>query len=412
MSQLLNVNGNSSNSTSAITKTTGINFEELATFEYAESGEGSELLNALQQNVYKPDYKMVAFRRMNATKNKTFQWNIPGTDFREVQQDIIAFRGVIIEPRFGFFLFNSETKKGECSTVYAEHNSGLRLDDPMPLPVPVYSPQEYGKENTPAKDLTVWNPMGSRGKSCFECVSCGENIRHYLNSKGEPEKDDCGLSSQVIFYVTQFGFQKINVIKRTTELNWVNVVDVRDQEGNQQFDKPVILNISISRMPVTRPIGPKLQVKTVGNGGVAPADSETLGKFLRNLLAEGRVVPLRGGKRVAYKAIVDLYAAQPTEAFPLSPMTQCVPVFSVCQDPEMNDYLESTLRGAHMQYAAELMDAVKNPTSNTSVATVSSEEVVTEIAPDAPSVSEPEVQTQQEDKLEGTSTLLSQSIFS
>jgi hypothetical protein len=201
------------------------------------------------------------------------------------------------------------------------------------MQMPVYSPQKYNTPGVPDEMVGYYNPQGAKGISCFECVKRGENVIKYTDAQGKEQTDECGLNSSVLMAVMQIGLAKQNIAARRTEINWVNVCDLKDIEGNQVFSAPFIANVRISRMPVTKAIGRKLQVKTVESGGYAPADSQTLGAFLKQMHNEGIVRPARGGK-VIYNAVVEMHAAQPTEVFAkdISNLIKAIPVFSVVRD--------------------------------------------------------------------------------
>jgi len=330
-------------------------------FDYAElSDPASSLLQAAKEMQYRPDPEAAAFPRVcKLASDRSISWFIPSTEIKEVNADICAVRGFIIEPKFGFRLFDSEEKRSICNTTSLELPSGMKVENQMPMPLPIYSPQKFGTSQ-PADALHKWGLMGSRGKSCAECVLAGENTKSYTDAAGKPQTDSCGLNSKVLFYVTQVGINKYNAATRSTSVSWVNVVDLKDDEGQPLYQTPFILTMQISRMPVTKAIGANLQVKTVSNGGTAPEGSQTLQSFLNGMHKSGQVVATRNGKLI-YRACVEMHLAQPTEAFAksMSTMVKSIPVFSVYTSErlEADGGLEKMLVLAHQQYEADLKAA-------------------------------------------------------
>lgn len=327
--------------------------------------------------VRKPDYESMAFRTIEASKERSMFWHIPGTEMREVQQDVIALRGVIIKPRFGFSLYDSQNKRTNCYTVAIEPDRGPHVQDRQPMQMPIYSPQKYKTPGVADDLVSYYNPIGAKGISCVECVRRGENIIKYVDDKGNAQTDECGLNSSLIFAVMQLGISKQNLAARKIELSWVNVLDLKDIEGNQIYNSPFVANIRISRMPVTKAIGKNLQVKNATTGGYSPVDAQTLGAFLRQMHNEGLVRPARGGK-VIYNSVVEMHVAQPTEAYAkdLSNLIKAIPVFNVVRDPNIvGSSVQQWISAGWSVYETSLAEAKLHGGSGGEVRIAAAEEV-------------------------------------
>lgn len=292
-------------------------------------------------------------RKVKATANTDIQWQDPTaeTDIKEVPFEIQAVRGIMLSSAFGFMLYDDKENKVVCTTVSAEP-MGAKITKSQPMSRPIYSPVMYNTENTPATELKHWNPMGSRGEYCAECVF---NKRHELiGDDGKPRT--CGLTSSVLFYVLAVGSRHFNRTSKEVSTRWTNLVDV-DAEGVKIFPKPVILDIQISRFGVMKSLTPgKLMVKNVNSGGMAPEDAQTLRQFVESAENRGKVIAeTRTGLNVI-NGIVEMYAAQPADAYTnsVSAMIKSIPVFSINEDAALNENLSSTIKAGLREYVAQM----------------------------------------------------------
>jgi hypothetical protein len=155
------------------------------------------------------------FRALKTAKGQNFTFFHHGEDGKETsivdRQDVFALRGVPIKMRFGYSLFDGGSTN-ICRTVGAQIGD-RRIQTTHPLARPIYSPGLIGdnvSENTPRQEIIALNPIGSRGKSCAECVSSGDHI--HLNEpkkEGDPTTPSyCSLQTSVIFCVFEVGILK------------------------------------------------------------------------------------------------------------------------------------------------------------------------------------------------------------
>lgn len=300
------------------------------------------------------------FRLIKATSDSKLNWDAPGAEgFKEIPHlDILGLRGVVLSIGGGFILYNSESRQTICTTVAIHPNRGRSVEGSYPMPALPYSPVKYGTTNTPDPMVDLFNPQGSRMKSCAECVKAGENVNTYVDSKGQQQVNECSLSTNILFYVKELGIAKQKLRERKTEIVWTPITEILDEESNALFTKPIIVRISISRAMATSNIragSNKMQVPTIATGGYVPEDYTGLSGFRTKLFKSG-LAQSDKVRNILYTPIVEMYSAQPLEAYRanMSQMTAAVPVFSLCKDKEKVAHTRTWLEEAWRLYDQEL----------------------------------------------------------
>lgn len=317
-------------------------------------------LFSLAASTIRPSDPHRLFRLIKASSDSKLNWDAPGADgFKEIPHlDILGLRGIVLSIGGGFSLYNSEKQQNICSTVAIHPNKGRPVEGTYPIPALPYSPVKYGTTNTPDPLVELFNPQGSRMKSCVECVRSGEHVNTYVDSKGQQQVDQCGLGTNVLFYVKEIGVAKVKLRERKTEIIWTPLTDVVDEENNAIFKKPIIVRIAISRAMATSNIkagSNKIQVPTLSNGGYVPEDYNGLSPFRARLFKSG-LAQSDKVRNIIYTPIVELYSAQPLEAYKanVSQMTAAVPVFTLCKDKDKVAQTREWLQDAWKLYDEEI----------------------------------------------------------
>jgi len=293
-------------------------------------------------------------RLTKLASNTTINWKTPGSDFDELDKPAHALKGVIVMTRYGLSLYDSEQNKGMCRTTKIEPNNLPSHVDPLPMPSPMYSPQAYDSNPPePSPELTRWNPYGSRGFSCVECVNTNRHVNTYVDKNGVPHTDTCGLNTMVLMCVYQIGYKKTIPSKGVELIEWVNTQDIVDAEGNHPYaDEPLFVNLSISRMPVMKSIGPKLSIKNASKGGYIPDNAQTLNTFMRESYTKGNVYP--SGNLLVNNMVVDMFLGTPVGDNKPPETIKSIPVF--CVDTSLQEDTTSLVRLAYSNYLAKMKD--------------------------------------------------------
>jgi hypothetical protein len=174
---------------------------------------------------------------------KTLEWNFPG------QEDIESFgrnfpyvneiEGFIIhsEIQAGLQIENNEEDSNRktktlCSVVgYKKGNDYIRE---LPDRVPFNS--MYGDWDTSANKPVYTSPnkalkelgwLGSRGKSCFDCITSGDSTKDW---QGNEVKGECKLRGRIFFYVTHL----ISYFKEGTKIE-KEVKSIQELMGEPGF---------------------------------------------------------------------------------------------------------------------------------------------------------------------------------
>lgn len=319
----------------------------------------------------KADADDKAFRGVKASKNATLQWftrdaNGNDTNIPELFTPVYAVRGVIIKAKFGMGLFDSVAKQGVCSTISAQIEGLPKVESYHPMHLPIYGPAQYNAKNTPHPQIIHFNTVGSRGQTCEDCVRSGNHVKVHdpIQTKGgkmeTPKPDECGGNCSLLFCVMSIGFGVPNNLLQKMEVEWVDVVDYKDPRGNQIYNSPFMLNLSIPKSVATVQLGKKLQVQTEPASYV-PNNSVTLKTYLDQLISDRLVSLAKADKdkhgvelRYIYQAVTEMHLAQPAQGFE-NQMITGYPVFRSVKDKDVVQNLPVWINTGWKVYENERM---------------------------------------------------------
>lgn len=305
-----------------------MNFDSL----FEEIGEDSILMEkqALEQQAsVHADPDDFIFRRLKTSAGKNFVFfhqDEEGKDTNVVAQDkVIGFRGVPIKTRFGFSLYDAANQTTACRTTGLVLPSGSKVDSSHPMTMPVYSPAMIGDESNtaprPRPEVFALNPIGSRGKSCAECVQAGEHILVNLHESGDPAQSKtnyCGLQSSILFAVFQVGILKPEMRNGSPydNVDWVSPEEVMNVYGAPMFNGPFIINMQIPRKAATCRISNKSFQPILDPFNAIPASVKTTAQFIQSLKEEGLVIPKKigGNDELMMLAFAEVWAGRPRES--------------------------------------------------------------------------------------------------
>lgn len=202
------------------------------------------------------------------TTDKQFQ--IPNPFIEGAQPvPVKAVRGMILNWSHYLSMYDGLEKKNVCRTISSKFGSGN-------VQAYIGRTADYDKENRvsciPSRALEILQLKGKRGQTCTECVKSGNHVIF----AGEPDYQDgqtnatCGQNVSVIFFVTHFGIEVSSVVtvngrkQSQSSMEWVQVVDYKDNTGEKLFDAPVIINLTIGGMSTySVRNGPKAQKQSM-----------------------------------------------------------------------------------------------------------------------------------------------------
>jgi hypothetical protein len=314
---------------------------EAPAFELIDPEEDSgSLLKKIHADIKRnnPDW---AFRSTKITSLPTITWYIPDTtDIKEIVGDVIGIRGFLIKPNHDLFFYDGVNKTKICASVGAEPMDAPRIDGNGVLPRPIYGPGVakrnsnneiiQGEPDTPDQLLIKWNPQGSRGMSCVECVQRGLHKQIVKDNKGNDQTQSCSGTTNLIFVVFAVALQTTNAKTRVQTATWHTVTDLKDTEGNHIYEKPFVLNIGISTSVATAKGKYEVKTSKTHSDSPVPEDVQPYSIFLNDVIYQpGRSRTAVGG-RVIYNPLIEIWGGQMTEACKKnqkSDAVKCVPVF-------------------------------------------------------------------------------------
>ena len=273
----------------------------------------------------------------------------------------IAIRGFIIKAKDGYVLWPSdETKKAMaaeskdnagtvpppiCHTVSCEVR-GEVFPSKTPSPFPLSRYQSSGKASSvPRSEIVDLKLMGSRGESCADCIFAGRN---------KDGTKECDLDVSILFAVTEIGKRSSNA----EGIEWLPVTELKDDDGNKVYDKPVIIYIQSSK--TAHGSGNKNTVwdnvaktsygiSTNANGGPKhiPSDVQLFYPYWNTINQEGLVTSTNIHPKLPYtvKAYTEMYLATPEKGVAY---LNSLPVFrtvsSVNADPTLRSKLLESIK--------------------------------------------------------------------
>ena len=312
-------------------------------FDFVDGGDttAGALLREMEQMNQKPSPEDVAFRQCSPHGRENIQWTGRNSKTPELLgENILAVRGVLVKSRFGFFLYDQELGKPVCSTISMCPTRASSVDqspdedgeirDRLPMPIPFYSPFNYGDKTTPHPDVERLGLMGSRGKTCAECVQSGEAIIPSTNGTSAPSA--CGMNAGVVFCVTQVGIGKANNVTSKWEIEWVNAVDYRNNAGEQVWQTPFCITLRLSKSTTNYSIGDKMPAIRQPNS-YTPADVLTYKDYIETLTSNHAYKEdTKFG--VVWLAVTEMYASEKAPQS-LNAAIRSIPTFRTVTDPKV-----------------------------------------------------------------------------
>jgi hypothetical protein len=307
-----------------------LRLEDLEVSEHAgKSGELAQTAKDMRGGNFLPEWK---FRLCKPHDNPYLQWNVPDSDIaEEVPLQVLAIRGIPIRYGNGFSLFLNKDKRTVCQTVAIEPDGKAPFPlDLGPMPQFVYGPQKFEEPRTPDGTIYSLNPVGSRGFSCISCVQNGLHMITYKDKDGVDQTARCSGRGTIIFYVTHLCIAKTNAAQRKTTEDWRKVTEIKDADGHAIFERPFLLNVSVSQGTATKGLG-----KTIMPKPPVPSDVLSWSYFLAELSKHGVLTDHVKGQPVGHMlipALVEMWAAKPIEAQKdkmASNMVKAIPGFRV-----------------------------------------------------------------------------------
>jgi hypothetical protein len=329
------------------------------------------------------------FRALKTAKGQNFTFFHHGEDGKETsivdRQDVFALRGVPIKMRFGYSLFDGGSTN-ICRTVGAQIGD-RRIQSTHPLARPIYSPGLIGdnvSENTPRQEIIALNPIGSRGKSCAECVSSGEHI--HLNEpkkEGDPTTPSyCSLQTSVIFCVFEVGILKPELKNGIPYdgVEWIKASEFKNVYGAPMADGPFIANIRMSKKAATVSISNKRLQPLVEPFNAIPAQVKTTSQVIRALYDNNLVKPMkiRGNDELMYMLVSEVWAGRPTESCAAAfEKTKNIPLWGNLNSSLGDHEVAETVKTAWRVYLAAREGGPNNSLSSSPVKNIQEEPAVT-----------------------------------
>ena len=221
-----------------------------------------------------------AFPMVLASAKDQFVWREKDSNGQYIEkvksQNIIALKGCIIKLQTGYSLFDGAEKVGICQTVSSvAQMSGKVKPGSYPIIAKAWGPAQFARTSPgedkpalnpeivasmppgqPSRETLRFSPVGSRGKSCEECVAANEHI--YFNESDTSKPFFCRSRSRLIMAVFAVGVRKSELDPNTQSVvetvEWVNCPDAVDYVGRPLFDdqSPVqIISIPFNRTQAT-----------------------------------------------------------------------------------------------------------------------------------------------------------------
>jgi len=317
-------------------------------------------------------------------------------------QAVYGIRGVIVDYGHGMQLYDGVKGEYVCWSVGAYKDDALgneefiRKSAPAIFPIP--SAEKYGERGTPHERIQRAKLRGARGKTCAECISCGEHVIDVgVDKPGEDGEEGrskvCSPYGFVVFYVTEVLIKvrgeskKINGrrVPSSLEYVWARLAAQAEdggmvwmsEIGEPYYEKPTMIGLKlpggatrflvnevdtakgkkISRLNTTSYAGS--QAGTLERP-YTPGDVRPWRTFIEDMLKERSDLFLNFTLRVGgtdydtvmLGAVVELYATQPivTTSGVATPPRKVATIPTLRIADVSKEYLYAALRCAQEEY--------------------------------------------------------------
>lgn len=287
-------------------------------------------------------------------------WSEAGKPSNELRSQVDAVRGFVLRSKNGFILWaqkndaksddqNNAEKKDKkargpiCRSICSEYGDfTLKGDRSYPFPH-FWTPQAFSDGPIPGVPdqavEDVYKLIGSRGKSCADCVRAGENT---------DGNSYCSTNSSIVFAVTEYG------IERDGEISWHPITKYSTSpDGKPLYDKPVIIHGLISKTAYRK--YQAFENNETNADSFIPGDCKNFYQYASSLNSKGRIISVDNPMNpVLWPEETELYLATPAAS---DAPTASIPVFRSSGRDLTTDPSVATLYNACLQqYEAALSE--------------------------------------------------------